>query len=312
MRKFLPDDQLNCGACGYRTCREKAIAVFQGLAEAEMCLPYLVEELEFTCKELEKYSEDLEKAQASLIHSERLASLGQLSAGVAHELNNPLQIMKSEYSLIKDILADLERDIKFPDPKDLDFVKDSVEQIGLQIDRCKKIIDGLLKFARKPETSIRNVDLPPFIREVVSMVENRAQLENIRTTFAFDPDLPQFKTDPTQLQQVFFNLLNNAIDALKGRPNGEIRIGVSREDESIIVSVADNGCGIAPENLEKIFLPFFTTKPVGQGTGLGLSTSYGIIENLGGKITVSSKLNEGTVFTVRLPLTGPKEKAVAS
>jgi len=247
---------------------------------------------------------EVEKRQmgTQLIMAGKLAEVGEMSAGVAHEINNPLQIMKSEYSMIKDLLEDFESGKHPPDSKTFQLIEDSIEQMGIQIDRCKKITQGLLKFARKSETAMRVVDLRPFIQEVVGMIEHRAQLENIRVSTSFDDNLPELKTDPTQLQQALINLLNNALDALKGKEHGEVKIKISHESGYIIISVADNGCGIAPENLGKIFLPFFTTKPVGKGTGLGLSTSYGIIEDLGGQITVNSKLNEGTVFTVRLPL----------
>jgi two-component system NtrC family sensor kinase len=144
-----------------------------------------------------------------------------------------------------------------------------------------------------------------FLPEVVAMLEHRAEVENIRIVQEYEPDLPPIQSDSAHLQQVFLNLLNNAIDALKTRGSGEIRITTHQDGDDIMISVADNGCGIAREHLEKIFLPFFTTKPVGQGTGLGLSTCYGIVESLGGKITVTSELKEGTVFTVRLPLAGP-------
>jgi two-component system NtrC family sensor kinase len=110
------------------------------------------------------------------------------------------------------------------------------------------------------------------------------------------------ESDPAQLQQVFLNLLNNAIHALRNRDNAEIRITAEKEEDQLAISIGDNGCGIPPENLEKIFMPFFTTKPVGQGTGLGLSTCYGIVQRLGGKMSVSSELNVGSVFTVYLPL----------
>lgn len=134
------------------------------------------------------------------------------------------------------------------------------------------------------------------------MVEQKALIENIRIIQQIDPDIPQIISDPNQLQQVFLNLLNNAIYALKGKSAGEIRINTIEENSNIIITIADNGCGFSPDDMEKAFIPFFTTKPVGEGTGLGLSTAYGIIKGLGGDISLSSELNSGTVFTIRLPL----------
>ena len=140
------------------------------------------------------------------------------------------------------------------------------------------------------------------------MIERRAAVENVRIAQQLENGLSSIRSDPAQLQQVFLNLLNNALYALKDKNGGEIRITTTQENSVLTVAIADDGCGIAPENLEKIFSPFFTTKPVGKGTGLGLSTCYGIVERLGGNISVTSELNVGTVFTVRLPLAGPPEK----
>ena len=159
---------------------------------------------------------------------------------------------------------------------------------------------GLSRNKSGPET--KPIDLNVFITEVIRMVERKASLANVRILYQPDPDLPAFPSDRAQLQQVFLNLLNNALYALKGREGGEVRITTSHKDNVISISVADDGCGIDPKIIDKIFLPFFTTKPVGEGTGLGLSTSFGIVERLGGQIQVNSEQNAGTVFTVRFPL----------
>ncbi|MFH1537546.1 MAG: ATP-binding protein, partial [bacterium] len=248
---------------------------------------------------------DMEKREmrSQLIIAGKLAEVGEMSAGVAHEINNPLQIMMSEQTMINDILKDVLPD-KSINTDNLNLLKDSVDQVSLQINRCKQITRGLLKFARKSETSIREVNLKELIHEVVGMIEHQAQLDGIRIIQKFEPDIPEIKSDPAQLQQVFLNLLNNAVYALKDKEGGEIRVAVATENDTLLVSVADNGCGIKPDVLEKIFMPFFTTKPVGKGTGLGLSTCYGIVERLGGQITVISEVNAGTNFTVRLPLSG--------
>ncbi len=240
--------------------------------------------------------------RTQLIIAGKLAELGEMSAGVAHEINNPLQVMKSEHTLISDLLSDAEEEGGHIDADHLAIIKDSVDQIALQIDRCKNITQGLLRFARKSESSMEAVSIQGFLPTVVDMVEHQAFLSNIKIIQELDPDLPSVMSDPNQLQQVFLNLLNNAIHAIDGRQSGEVRIRAGRENSHLKISVTDNGCGIKPEDMEKIFLPFFTTKPVGQGTGLGLSTAYGIVKGLGGEIDVTSELNAGTVFTVTLPI----------
>jgi len=237
-----------------------------------------------------------------LIMAGKFAELGEMSVGIAHEINNPLQVMKAEQTLMTDLLGEVES-VEGVDKRSVDMIRDSMRQIGIQIDRCKQITQGLLSFGRKDEAVLKTIDLASFIPEVIHMVERKARLENVQILCEVDPDLPDLSSDPTQLQQVLLNLLNNSLYALRKRQNGEIRIVAGRQNGSVKISVADNGCGIDPKIMDKIFLPFFTTKPVGQGTGLGLSTIYGIVERLGGQILVNSEENVGTVFTVRLPLT---------
>ncbi|MFH1436220.1 MAG: ATP-binding protein [Pseudomonadota bacterium] len=247
---------------------------------------------------------DLEKRQmgSQLIQAGKLAEVGELSSAMAHEINNPLQIMTSENTLITDILDEAEGDPRRLDAGNFKLIRESADQINIQIARCKKLTQGLLKFARKSETRDELVHLQPLIEEVVGMIDRSVRLEDIRIVRELEPGLPPVIGDRGQLTQVFLNLINNAVYALGGREKGVIRIHGSVEDGHLCVAVADNGCGIKPENMEKIFLPFFTTKPAGQGTGLGLSTSYSIVERAGGRIKVGSEPNVGTVFTVQLPL----------
>jgi two-component system, NtrC family, sensor kinase len=252
-------------------------------------------------RQLVLYAREKRQLGNQLIMAGKFAELGEMSVGIAHEINNPLQVMKAEQALMADLLAEVESAGKV-DRTSVDMIRESIRQLGIQIDRCKQITQGLLSFARKSDAVLKKIDLHAFIPEVIRMVEHKARLENVRILHESDPDLPELSSDPAQLQQVMLNLLNNALYALRGRENGEIRIVSRREDKGVAVSVGDNGCGIEPEIIDKIFLPFFTTKPVGQGTGLGLSTIYGIVERLGGQILVSSEPNVGTVFTVRLPV----------
>ncbi len=236
-----------------------------------------------------------------LIMAGKFAELGEMSVGIAHEINNPLQVMKAEQTLMTDLLGEVES-VEGVDKTSVGMIRDSIRQLGIQIDRCKQITQGLLSFARKNDAVLKTIDLASFIPEVLRMVEQKARLEGVRIQCDVDAELPELSSDPSQLQQVMLNLLNNALYALRKRENGEIRITATREDGSANIAVADNGCGIDSKIMDKIFLPFFTTKPVGQGTGLGLSTIYGIVERLGGQILVKSEEDVGTVFTVRLPL----------
>jgi two-component system NtrC family sensor kinase len=250
---------------------------------------------------------DAEKVQLGdqLIRASRLAEIGEMATGIAHEINNPLQVMKSEQTLIDTILSDLKEKGELKESEDLKELEDSIDQIKLQIDRCSKITHAVLKFGRETEVVSTDIDLGVFIPEVMSMVENKASVEGITITQEISEDIPPVQGDPGQLQQVLINLFNNAIDAIveiHGSEGGKLNIGAGlKGDGKVQISVKDNGAGISPENLKKIFSPFFTTKPVGKGTGLGLSVCYGIIDNMGGVMEVSSQKGAGTTFTIDLP-----------
>jgi two-component system NtrC family sensor kinase len=250
---------------------------------------------------------DVEKDELGqqLIRASRLAELGEMAAGFAHEINNPLQIMKSEQGLMGVIFTEMKEKGELKESEDLKELEDSIDQIGLQIDRCSKITHAILKFGRQSETVSMDIDLDVFIPEVISMVANKAGVHGITITQDVSADTPRIHEDPAQLQQVLLNLCNNAIDALvarHGSKGGELVIGTDpKEDGKVKIFIKDNGIGISPENLKKIFSPFFTTKPVGKGTGLGLSICYGIIDSMGGIMEVSSEMGVGTTFTIELP-----------
>lgn len=247
---------------------------------------------------------DLEKREirTQLILAGKMVEIGEMSAGIAHEINNPLQVMMSELALIESITEELASDLQGRNTERLALLKESREVMGNQINRCGKITQGLLNFARKTDHTPAPVLLQTLMPQIVTMVDRRARVENVRIIQQIDERLPEIISDAGQLHQVFLNLLNNAVYACRGRAGAEIRIQARQEDDRLLVSVADNGCGIRPEDMEKVFRPFFTTKPVGQGTGLGLSAAFGIIKGLGGEITLTSKLNAGTEFHIRLPM----------
>ena len=250
---------------------------------------------------------DVEKSRLAnqLVIAGRLAELGEMSAGFAHEINNPLQIIRAEQALMETILSEIREPGGLPPSADLDQLVDSLHQIGVQVDRCAQITRGVLNFARQEDPFIGRCDLRAFVPEVLGLVERKAGVSGIVMRQEISEATPLIRADAGQLQQVLLNLLNNAIDAIAaghGAARGEVFISVeSSGDGWVEIKVADNGCGISGENLAKVFTPFFTTKPVGKGTGLGLSVCYGIITNMGGTIGVNSKPGEGTTFTVRLP-----------
>jgi len=255
---------------------------------------------------------DAEKDQLGeqLVRASRLAEIGEMATGIAHEINNPLQVMKSEQTLIDTILSDLKGRGELKESEDLKELEDSIDQINLQIDRCSKITHAVLKFGRQNDAISTEIDLGAFIPEVIDMIANKAGVEGIAITQDILEDIPSIHGDQGQLQQVLINLFNNAIDAIverHGSEGGELAVGAGLNDDGMVRTyVRDNGAGISPENLKKVFSPFFTTKPVGKGTGLGLSVCYGIIDTMGGVMRVSSQKGHGTIFTIDLPATGSK------
>jgi two-component system NtrC family sensor kinase len=240
-----------------------------------------------------------------LMQTGKLAAIGELSAGVAHEINNPLAIILTECQL----MADAERQAPIQDPEFKEQFRASLDQTQVQIGRCKRITHNLLRFARRTRSMLDTIQINSFIQEVVDLMAREAKTSGIKFIPDLQPDLPPVLSDPSQLQQVFLNLITNAVDAHNGKPYGAvtIRTRAGEKEEGVYVSVADTGSGIPRENLEKIFDPFFTTKPVGKGTGLGLSICYTTMKGLGGDISVKSEVGEGTEFTLYLPCKPPKD-----
>lgn len=246
-----------------------------------------------------------DEVEGQLIRAHRLAELGEMAAGFAHEINNPLQIVKSEGALMEMNLADLAEGKGIGETPELAEINDSMNQIKLQLNRCAGITQGILKFGRQGEAAAQELDLRRFVPEVIGMVAKKASVSGIDLKQEIAPDAPVVRVDPGQLQQVLLNLLNNAMDAIAERhgPRGgelTVSLGPGRNGKAEI-RVADNGCGVSAENQTRIFSPFFTTKPVGKGTGLGLSVCHGIVGNMGGTIDMESAPKKGTVFTVRIP-----------
>ena len=255
---------------------------------------------------LEQLGRDKKDLGNQLIRATQLAEVGEMAAGFAHEINNPLQIIKSEHALMASIVEDLfEKDKIGRDDEEILELQDSLSQIELQVSRCSDITRAILKFGRKNETRVQLLYPGEEIPEILKMIEQRASVEGIAVFQNIPERLPGFMGDASQFQQVMLNLFNNAIDAImEAHPDagGRLDIQAQAKDEKWIeILVTDNGSGIQPENIEKVFSPFFTTKPVGKGTGLGLSVCYGIVENFSGTMDVTSRVNEGTTFIITLP-----------
>jgi len=289
MGKFKPEDELNCGACGYETCREHAVAIHKGLAESEMCLPYTIDKLNETVDELEESHKELASTQEALMQSERLASMGQLAAGIAHEVNNPLGVVLMYAHLMLD---GLEEDCQ---------QKEDARMIVEQADRCKKIVAGLLHFARQNKVLCETTDLADLLEKAV-----RAVVKPRNITLAVNHNLtnPVADLDANQMLQVLTNIISNAYAAMPD--GGVLTITTSDTDDAVTIAVSDTGTGISQDHRKKIFEPFFTTKQIGRGTGLGLAVSYGIIKMHHGQITVDSNDDvdagpTGTTFTIQLP-----------
>lgn len=257
----------------------------------------------YMVKIIKNRDEETEWLNKQLVHAGKLASLGELSAGVAHEINNPLAIILTESQVMRDTIAEA--------PCMSDEVKTeliaSLSQTESQVHRCSLITQNLLKFSRRNKSQRETVNLNAFIEEVIRLMDGKAKGMGIQFALDLAKDIPSFPSDPSLLQQVMINLINNALDAHEGIPSGTISIGTQTDihRHGVDITVSDTGSGISPENLKKIFDPFFTTKAVGKGTGLGLSITYSTIKGVGGDISVRSTMGKGTQFTIFLPFSLP-------
>ena len=294
MGKEEPEDELNCGACGYNTCVDHAIAIHKGLAEEEMCLPYTIEKLNQTIEDLKISDKKLNDTKKALVQAEKMASMGQLAAGIAHELNNPLGTVIMFSNLLKE-----EFEEKNEDYEDLDMVVQEAK-------RCKSIVSDLLDFARKNKVDKEKVHVPDMVDnflktirgDVPDNVDVEVEIENFE-------DNPYGQLDHDQFIQVLSNLVNNALNAME-EDGGTLSLVARGKPEELFFKVKDTGKGISEKHQSKIFEPFFTTKKRGKGTGLGLSVIYGIIKMHNGDIKVDSnhdpdKGPTGTEFTINIP-----------
>ncbi len=295
MGKTSADDELNCGACGYTTCRQCANAIARGLAEPEMCLPYTIEHLRDAIGQLENSNRDLRKVREALSQSEKLASMGQMAAGIAHEVNNPLGIVL------------LYANIMLEQCEQHSSVRQDIEVIAEQANRCKKIVTGLLNFSRQNKVFRQEVDIVELVEKTLREIQKPDDIvldvfNDTRENCAIA------NVDADQIVQVISNLVSNSCAAMPS--GGKVHVKVCGDKSNISLSVEDNGTGISEENIGKVFDPFFSTKPVGRGTGLGLAVVHGIVKMHQGRIAVESNANPaqgatGTRFTVTIPRDEP-------
>lgn len=307
------------------------------IAEQTRSLRASQQALEEQSRALRKTNEMLRSNQAQLVHSEKMASLGQLAAGVAHEINNPIGFIRSNLATLDEYVQTfksvfgaydaLAQAVRAGDAEavaqrmgdvdallrkeDLGFVLDDIDMLLAEsmngTERVKEIVQNLKSFARIDEAEIKEADVNEGLRATVRMLWN--ELKYKCTVNERLKPVPPIRCFPGQLNQVFMNLIVNAVHAIPEQ--GEITLATEATDEEIIIQVSDTGCGIPAENLPRLFNPFFTTKPVGKGTGLGLAISYGIIRKHSGRIEVESEEGVGTTFTIRLPLAGDPGKGDA-
>ncbi len=252
-----------------------------------------------TEQRLLKAEHNQQQMQRQVVEAGKLAAIGELAAGIAHEINNPLAIMMENAGWIQDL-------IKSEDPhseENMEEIQSSLLTIVTQGHRCREITHKLLSFARKTDNTTRVVHINPLLEDIAGFARQKAKYRNVEVSLSLDPKAGEIQGSPTELQQIILNLVNNAIDAIE-QDNGRVELRSVREENFVAIDVQDNGQGIPKEILPNIFEPFFTTKPAGKGTGLGLAICKDILSKMGGSITVDSIPGQGSTFHVRLPLRG--------
>jgi two-component system NtrC family sensor kinase len=233
-----------------------------------------------------------------LVQSSKMAALGKLAAGVAHEVNNPLAVIREKAGWMRDLLE--EEDVK-ASPNFQEF-EDAVTKIEQHVERAGNVVHRMLGFARRMEPVCNDIHVNDVLRQTTAFLDNEMRFRGIELAWNLDQQLPTIQSDAAQIQQVVLNIMENAIDAID--KDGSITLTTSLDGRAgrVVLEIADTGPGIPPENLARIFDPFFTTKSVGEGTGLGLSIAYSIIRKLGGSIRFESEVGKGTEFIILLPV----------
>jgi two-component system NtrC family sensor kinase len=245
--------------------------------------------------QIDRANAQREEMLGAFLRSAKLASVGELATGLAHEINNPLAIISAQQTNVADLVQEMD-----PATPGRDQVLDSVARTQQQVQRCGGITAKMLQFGRKHETSLEPTEIAPRMQEIVRLMERQAGVANVALELDAAPDLPPVLLDPLELEQVLVNLIKNALDAQP--EGGRVIIRAHRAGDELRLEVQDEGPGVPPELLERIFEPFFTTKPAGKGTGLGLSVCYGVVQSWGGRIEAESGSGRGLLVRIRLPL----------
>ncbi|MCE5239213.1 response regulator [bacterium] len=286
--KLTPADELNCGACGYPTCRDKAIAVYQGLAEPEMCLPYLIDQLQVNLDQITRGREELARTRELAWRAQQLASMGELAADIGQQISNPLARLVLFAQLLRDNM-----------PAD-DVRREDVANIVAEALHCREVLSSLQGFARQREPQWEETQVSAIVARALGELQTKLQAASVTVEQHLPANLPPLVADPAQLAQVLVNVLTNSLEAMDGGGTITITGRLSEDRRMVEVDVHDPGRGIPPHLLERVFQPFVTTKQDLRGAGLGLPVAHGIMQAHGGELLIDSAPGEGTTVTLRL------------
>ncbi|MBU0607858.1 MAG: response regulator [Armatimonadetes bacterium] len=296
--KLTPADELNCGACGYPTCREKAIAVYQGLAEPEMCLPYLIDQLQVNLDQITRSREELSRTREVAMRAQQLASMGELAADIGQQISNPLARLVLFSQLLRD---------NMPDD---DVRREDVASIMAEALHCREVLASLQGFARQREPQWEETQVSAIVARALEELQPRLRRAGLQVEQQLAGDLPPVVADPAQLAQVLVNVLTNSLEAVGADGHITVSARPTEDRRTVEVQIRDNGHGIPSQLMDRIFQPFVTTKEDLRGAGLGLPVAHGIMQAHGGEILVASTPGEGTTVTLRLRAeAGPKAGA---